>query len=174
MEEAAERGTNEKGFQVLWILWAAMLGSLFVYVFICHRWGDEIRQTINADLPLDLIRKILYGIAIVTLILPHFLRKLLLAGGSGTSGTNFLESPIPSNQPAPLAKYTIAMFISLALCDSIGIYGFVLFLLGDGLQTLHIFIGISALGMFYYRPKREDLETLAYAMQAKLTSTPER
>ena len=170
MAGAAE---NEKGFQILWIIWAAMLGSLFIYVFICHQWGDGIRKSISPDLPLDLIRKILYGIAIVTLVMTHFIRKLMLSGGSGPSGPKSLEPPVLSNQPSPLAKYTIAMFISLALCESIGIYGFVLFLLGDYLKTLHIFIGISALGMFYYRPKREDLETLATAMQAKVTSAPE-
>lgn len=53
------------------------------------------------------------------------------------------------------------MVVSLALSESIGIYGFVLFLLGDSFGTLHIFVGISALAMFFYRPKREELETLA-------------
>jgi len=59
------------------------------------------------------------------------------------------------------------MIVSLALSESIGIYGLVLFLLGDSFQTLYIFISISALAMFFYRPKREDLETLAIAMQTK-------
>ncbi len=58
------------------------------------------------------------------------------------------------------------MVVSLALSESIGIYGFVLFLLGDGFRTLYIFIGISALAMFFYRPKREELEALAIAMQS--------
>jgi hypothetical protein len=72
MEGAPERGANEKGFRILWIIWAAMLGSLFIYVVICHQWGDEIRQTSSPDFPLDVMRKILYGIAIFTLILTHF------------------------------------------------------------------------------------------------------
>jgi len=53
------------------------------------------------------------------------------------------------------------MVISLALSESIGLYGFVLFLLGDGFRTLYIFVGISALALFFYRPKREEIETLA-------------
>jgi hypothetical protein len=173
MEGTPERGANEKGFQILWIIWAAMLGSLFFYVFICHQWGDAIRQTTSPNFPLDLIRKILYGIAILTLILTHFIRKLMLVGGSGGSGQRLLKTPGPSNQPSLLAKYTIVMIVSLALSESIGIYGFGLFLLGDTFQTLHIFIGISALAMFYYRPKKEDLETLATAMETRAGSVPE-
>jgi hypothetical protein len=163
MEGTPESGTNENGFRVLWIIWAAMLGSLFMYIIICHQWGDQIRQTMNADIPLDATRKILYGIAVVTLILTHFLRKLMLGRNTG-------DSKGPSS---PLATYSIALIVSLALSESIGIYGLVLFLLGDSFQTLHIFIGVSALAMFYYRPKREDLESLAAAMQTKARSAPE-
>ena len=38
----------------------------------------------------------------------------------------------------------------------------------DTFQTLHIFIGIAALGMVFYRPKREELETLVLAMQREV------
>jgi hypothetical protein len=53
------------------------------------------------------------------------------------------------------------MVASLALSESIGVYGLVLFFLGESFRTLYIFIGISALAMLLYRPKREELETLA-------------
>jgi len=33
----------EKGLRILWIIWAAMLGSLFIYVFICHQAGLSFR-----------------------------------------------------------------------------------------------------------------------------------
>ncbi len=65
------------------------------------------------------------------------------------------------------------MLLSLALSESIGIYGLVLFFLGDSFQTLYIFIGISALGMFHYRPKREEIEKFAVAMQTKGALVPE-
>jgi hypothetical protein len=52
------------------------------------------------------------------------------------------------------------MVVSLALSESIGIYGLVLFFLGESFRTLYIFLGISALAIFLYRPKREELEAL--------------
>jgi hypothetical protein len=91
----------------------------------------------------------------------------MLTGRSGGSEPMSSRPPSLSNQPLFLGEYTTAMIVSLALSESIGIYGLVLFLLGDSFQTLYIFISISALAMFFYRPKREDLETLAIAMQRK-------
>lgn len=156
-----EKGGNENRLLIFWFIWAGIFGSLSIYVLICHLAGDEIRQTVSPNFPLNLLRNVLYGVAIFTLLLTPFLRKFMLAGRSGGPGLLTSQPPLISNQSSPIAKYAIAMVVSLALSESIGIYGFVLFLLGDSFRTLHIFVGISALAMFFYRPKREELETLA-------------
>lgn len=171
--EVPESGANEKQLLILWIIWASMLGSLFIYVFICHQCGDQIRRTASPNFPLGLMRSILYGITIFTIFLTHILRKFILTARSGDSGPISLKSSLLSNQSSLLAKYTTAMIVSLALSESIGIYGFVLFLLGDDFRTLYIFIGISALAMFYYRPKREELETLVIAMKSGEWQAPD-
>ncbi|UCH08184.1 MAG: hypothetical protein JSV55_04120 [Deltaproteobacteria bacterium] len=165
--EVAERVTNEKGLRTLWIIWAAMAGSLLVYVFLCHQFGEEIRPTGSHDLPLGLIRNILCIVTIVTLFLAHFIRKRMLEGRLGGSGAGLFEPGATSSQPSPFAHYITVIIVSLALCESIGIYGLALFLLGDSFRTLHVFIGISALAMYFYRPKRQEFETLALAMQTK-------
>jgi len=171
--EVPESGANEKQLLILWIIWASMLGSLFIYVFICHLCGDQIRRAASPNFPLDLIRSILYGLAIFTIFLTHILRKFMLTARSEGSGPMSLKSSLLSNQPSFLAKYTTAVIVSLVLSESIGIYGVVLFLLGDDFRTLYIFIGISALAMFFYRPKREELETLAIAMQSGEWQSPD-
>ena len=76
-------------------------------------------------------------------------------------------TPSPSDQSAVAGKYVTAMLVSLALSESIGIYGFILFMLGGDLRTVFIFNAIAAMAMFIYRPKREELETLSIAMQTK-------
>ncbi|HUT69287.1 MAG TPA: hypothetical protein VMW89_01310 [Desulfatiglandales bacterium] len=172
MVEVPERGTNDKGLRTLWIIWAAMVGSLLMYVFICHQFGEEIGRTASHDLPLGLIRNILYVVALVTLFLTHFIRKLMLAGRFGSSGAGLFKPGTALNQPSLLVYYTTAVIVSLALSESIGIFGLVLFVLGDSFRTLHILIGISALAMYFYRPKREELETLALAMQMKEAPPP--
>jgi hypothetical protein len=167
MVEVPERGTDEKMLLTLWLIWAAMLGSLLIYVFVCHQFGEKTPQTESPDFPIGFLKNILYVVVIVTLFLTNFLRKLILAGRFGGSEYKLSEPGAGSNQLSLLAKYTTATIVSLALSESIGIYGLVLFFLGDSFRTLYIFIGISAVAMFFHRPKREDLEELAIAMHRK-------
>lgn len=161
MVEIPEGGESKNRLTILWFIWAGIFGSLPIYVLICHLVGDGIRQSLGPNFPLDLLKNGLYGVAIFTLLLTPFLRKFMIGGRSRGLGSETPQSPLISNQSSPIAKYTVAMVVSLALSESIGIYGFVLCLLGATFQTLYIFVGFSALAMFFYRPKREELETLA-------------
>ena len=163
MMEVSETKENENRLLVLWIIWGGIFGFLFIYALVCHLWGVKIQQNMGPNFPLDLMRNVLYGVAISTLILTHFLRKFLLAGRSSGSTSMSLNPPAPSSQASPNGKYAVAMLLSLALSESIGVYGLVLFLVGESFRTLYIFLGISALAMFLYRPKREELESLAMA-----------
>jgi hypothetical protein len=172
MVPVPEKGANDKELLVLWITWATMFGALFVYIFICHQWGDQIRRSASPGFPLDLIRTILYGITILALVLAHFLRKVILAGRNGGFRSISLKSPLLSNQASFFAKYLAATIVSFALSESIGIYGLVLFFLGDSFRTLYIFIGISALAIFYFRPKTEELKALALATEMKEGQVP--
>ena len=161
MMEETGRADFEKGLKILWIIWAAMLGSLLIYVFICHQVGEEIRGNMKPEFPIGLLKNILYGAICVTLLFAHFLRRFMLTGSFSRSEFKPYHPGSISHQPALLAKYTVAVLVSLALCEGIGIYGVVLFFLGADLKTLYIFIAISALSMFFYRPKIEELERLA-------------
>ena len=173
MQGVPERGTNEKTLRILWIIWVAMVGSLLMYVFICYQFGEEIRRNIDHHIPVSLLRNIFYMIAVITLFLTHFLKRLMLSGTSRASSSKALQSSPHSNQPPFLAKYATALIVSLALSESTGIYGVVLFLLGDGFQTLYTFTAISGLEIYFHRPKKEELEALASAMQTGETPTPQ-
>jgi len=149
------------------------MASLAVYVVICHQFGEEIRQDIGPHFPVPLLRTILYVIAITTLFLTHFLKQRMLSGISRDTSSSALQ-PMPSpDQPPFLAKYTATLIVSLALSESIGIYGVVLFLFGDSLQTLYTFIGISALAIYLHRPKKSELKAPALTMQTEQTPNPE-
>jgi hypothetical protein len=157
----SQKGTVDNKLLVMWIIWGAMMGSLVIYIVICNLIGDQIRQPIGLDFPLVLLRNILFGIVIVVLIATHFIRKFILRkppGGPGSGSTSQLS---PQDLDKIYAKYTTAMITSLALCESVGIYGLVLFFLGDSFQAMYTFMIISAAGMFYYRPKREEIEALS-------------
>ncbi len=156
-----EREAIEKGFLPILIIWGAILASLFIYIFISHMAGDQIRRPENPEFPIDLMRNILFGLAGAELLVAYYLRKRMLRGQPEGPAPDI---PLSPEQPKALARYATAVIISLAICESIGIYGLMLFLLGDEYQTLYIFIGISAIAMFFFRPKREELVELAVAM----------
>jgi hypothetical protein len=159
--EESQKGTVENKLLVMWIIWGAMVGSLVIYIVICNLIGDQIRRPIGSSFPLVLLRNILFGIGIVALIATHFIRKLILRKPPGHPGSVSTPQPSPQDLAKIYSKYTIAMIISLALCESVGIYGLVLFFLGDSFQAMHAFMIISGAGMFYYRPKREEIEVFS-------------
>ena len=163
MAHTIDREVLQKGLRTLWVIWIAILASLVIYIFICHFIGAEIRQNAPPDFPIDRLEKILYAVALATFLLAFFLRRLMVSSRlSGAQG--LVAKPLSgSSQPPYLARYTIAVVISLALAESIGIYGLVLFFLGQDFQTLYIFIAASALAMILFRPKVEELESLASA-----------
>ena len=151
-----------------------MLISLGIYVLVCHLVIDGIRQSVDSDLTFSMLKNILYGVAIFTLFVAHFVRKFILTPRAGVS-ENISEQTPPVKDPSQLmGKYTIAMLLSLAFSEMIGIFGLVLFFLGDSFQTLYIFIGISALGMFHYRPRQGEIDKILTAAQPRGAIVPER
>lgn len=159
--EASQKGTVENRLLVMWIIWGAMMGSLVIYIVICHLIGDQIRRPMGSGFPFVHLRNILFGISIAELIATHFIRKFMLRNAPSRHESASTSQPSPQDVEKIYAKYTTAMIVSLALCESVGIYGLVLCLLGGSFQTMYTFMIISAAGMFYYRPKGEEIDGLS-------------
>jgi len=83
---------------------------------------------------------------------------LLLSKKGGNAQTSRNDRHLPQN--LIVRKYAIAMLVALAMSESIGIYGFVLFLLGRDVLDLYLLNLVSAAAMFTYRPKRDEIINL--------------
>jgi hypothetical protein len=174
MLEAQEKAAIDKGMLALWLIWAAMLGSLFIYIVVCHLLGEEMRGDFaESGFPFELFRNILYGVVAAELIMSYYLRKFMLKGRLSIAQADMSSRSSTLNRFPFMGQYTAIVIISLAIADSIGIYGLVLFLLGGDFKTLYIFIVVSALAMIFYRPKSEELEKLAVAYKKRDQSTSE-
>ncbi len=53
-------------------------------------------------------------------------------------------------------RYAATVITTLCLIASIGAFGCILFLLGDGINTLYTFAALSALGLVLHRPKKNE------------------
>ena len=173
--EAQEKNALDKGMKTLWLIWAAMLVSLLIYIFLCHQLGEGFKGTGASNVPIGLLRNIFFVVAVADLIVSYYLRRFTLKGRTRAAGVTAGKGLFAQKQPAFVSQYSAAVIVTLALSESIGIYGLVLFLLGGGFKTLYIFIVVSALAMVFYRPrpKREEMEKLAMAYKKQTGTSPE-
>jgi hypothetical protein len=136
----------DRTLAVLKIVWMSLLGSLAVYVVVGRLVAPGLTLPVDAK-TFATLRTVLYALGLVTLGGAGYVRRLLLAQGS------------PSATPAQ--KYSGAVTASMAMSESIGVYGLVLFLLGRNDVDLYLPAMVAAAARFYFRPRREELQALA-------------
>jgi hypothetical protein len=136
-----------------WIFLVFMLLTQAGLVFVCLYFNDEIRLAAALEPPI-LVRTILYFVAIATFPLINLIRYIMLR----------LNQTMPGEATAK-SRYFITVMISLSFAETLGIYGFILYLIGDNLQTLYIFITLSVVALFLHRPKLAEYLSIVDALQ---------
>ena len=149
------------GWRVVLVIWGAILASLGVYLIICLNIGTALQVNIAPDFPITTVKYALFGVACATIVVVYVLRKFLLS----SAGSAINSTQTTSAQHPAIAKYTTAVVITSALLESIGIYGVVLFFLAKDTRSLYQLLIISAAAMIYFRPRKEELFTLAKQMK---------
>jgi hypothetical protein len=157
-----------KGWLTLNIIWAAMLISVFIYLFVGLYTEDKISIPMEKNI-FDILRNTLYIVSFVTLIATKYIRKLVLSGKGLSNVKKVYQQSNQNIQHPALARYTTAMIIALAMSESIGIYGLILFFLGKNQLDLYLLILISAAAMLYYRPKKEEVISMAKELKEPRT-----
>ncbi len=137
------------------IIRAIGLISLLTLVVICHIYTDTIQIKMEESDRI-VLRTILYVLAILTFPAMKFMRHVLLR----------LNQRSESERPAKL-RYLTTIIISMAVAESMGIYGFIMYTLGDSFNTLYIFVGLSALAMFLYKPDMNEYRQLVESLESK-------
>ena len=102
--------------------------------------------------PLGLLRFVLAVMAVLDLVVVNIVRPKIIAGRAAATG-----------QVAPLAQRLLnASIVALGMCESIAIYGFVLFLLGGQRADFYGFAAFALLGFAIYFPRRSQWEAWAH------------
>jgi len=152
-----------------WFIVGMMGLMLAAYLIVCHTLGEQLQQPLP-ETQRVLVRTLFYAMAIVTLPLTNLIRHIQLR----------LNQTMPrSNKAAPFdrtqdryrkdakRRYLATVIVSMSLVEVIGAFGLVMFVLGDGFNTLYIFTGLSALGLFLYRPKLDEYVEIIDAIAAQ-------
>ncbi|MCF7969763.1 MAG: hypothetical protein K9L22_01170 [Methylococcaceae bacterium] len=136
------------------IIRAVALMSLVAMVAICHIYAEQIQLGFELQERV-VLRTVLYVVAILSFPVMKFIRHVLVR----------LSQSGDSDKSAK-RRYLSVIIISMAMAESIGFYGLLMYVLGDSFNTLYIFIGLSALAMFLYQPKKEEYISIIKALDA--------
>lgn len=152
-----EDNSLKKGMLKIWIIWGAMFTSLCIYIAICHLLEPTWIAVATPDFPVDTLKNLLYAAAFIILLLSNYIRKYIMKSHSSARLTSSDHITSMTTMPPVLIRYQIAVLISLALSESIAIFGIIIFLLTKDMNTFYIFIAISAAAMLYHVPKQADI-----------------
>ena len=149
-----DRQEIQKQMKVAMFIWLAMLGSLVVYLLIARILGPEFPGRLNPNPVHNKLLIPLISVGAVSLVLAGVMRKQLFKFSDAPTGSSLDNEQIR----AVCGKYIQAVIVSLAIVESVGIYGLVLYLLGARESIFYMFLGASAAGMLYYRPSLSEIE----------------
>ncbi|MDO9270134.1 MAG: hypothetical protein Q7T96_13595 [Methylobacter sp.] len=174
MGNQVEREHLKSDLILPWVIVGMMLAMLAAYIIICHTLDEQLKQPLP-EAQRVLLRTIFYVIAIVTFPLTNLIRHIQLRlnqtmpSSYASHGTVAVDCTDAGGRAIAEAKirYLVTIIVSMSLIEVIGIFGLVMFVLGDGFNTLHIFTGLSALGLFLYRPKIDEYSEIIDAISAQ-------
>jgi F0F1-type ATP synthase membrane subunit c/vacuolar-type H+-ATPase subunit K len=147
-----------KGMTTLKSIWFALFASLTLYVLSAPLLIKSSAKTTFSPEAYNTLRLILFGAALATLAATWYVRKYLLSAKAAAKPAKRMP-----NHPA-VARYTSSMMVAMGMSESIGIYGFILYILGQNQIDLYLLTILSAAAMTLYYPKRQDIIDLAKKM----------
>ncbi len=127
--------------------------SLMAIIVVCHFYANKIQLGFEEQQRI-FIRTILYVVAILTFPVMKFVRHVMLRLNQTSKSKN-----------SPKSRYRFTIIISMLVAESIGLYGLIMFILGDSYNTLYIFIMLSALAMFLYKPDQQEYRGLIESIE---------
>lgn len=162
MSGQVEREPLKSDLTLHWVIVGVMLAMLASYVIVCHTSGEQLQQPLPEDRRI-LFRSIFYVIAIVTLPLTNLIRHIQLRLNQTMPYSPATQGAVATAK----SRYLTTVLVSMALVEVVGVFGLIMFMLGDGFNTLYIFTGLSALGLFLYRPKVDEYSEIIDALSAQ-------
>ncbi len=152
--------TLKSDLKPLWMLQGLLLTALLVSSTACLSYAEQIKDVL-ADDQRELIRTLLYVVSIITFPITNLIRYIQLRLNQ--------TMPFSESDTRSVAKkrYELTVTVSMLLIMTVGVYGVLMFIWGDKQNTLFIFTGLSALGLFLYRPKLPEYEALNEALVSR-------
>jgi len=131
----------------------AMISSLIIYVIIVEFMEIDIKG-MAAPVIVEILRFLFFGLAFVEFFVIRFLRKQLLSSKGVTASSSNQKSVF---SPMVQKLFSLAIII-YALCESVAIYGLILFLIGGSRFDFYTFLILSLIYFVIYFPRYTQWE----------------
>lgn len=138
-----------------WLICATMLMLLMVYNLICHIWADDIRINLLESQRVT-IRTLLYVIAIAVFPLTNLVRHIMLR----------LNQTMPGDKTAA-QRYLVTVIVTQTMIEIVSVFGLLMFILGDDVNTLYIFTLMGVVGIYLHKPRQSEYQSIVYALMQK-------
>ena len=142
------------------LIFFLMAGMLIIYLSISLIMGKELQQPLDETTRVQ-IRTAFYIVAILLFPLTNLIRYIQLKLNQ-TMPLTLINYRLEAKK-----RYLLTVIVSACSIESLGVLGFVLFMLGDDTNNLFILTGLSAIGLFLYRPKLEEYATIVELLDHK-------
>jgi len=152
----------ETNWLSIMLIWAALLFMNGVYLVLVILLSGTWLENGESILPLGSVRVVLFSLAIATIIAAHYLKKAwTIPESTVLSGSQTTRTEHPA-----VNKYRFLVIILSTMLGSIGLYGFVLFLLTSNTAGAFQLMAVSVASMIYYRPTKVELLDMLIKMEA--------
>jgi len=148
----------KRGYQLAKIIGIAMIGSLFAYVVIVELTKMN-SLNFKGFVPFDKmasLRYVFFGMAVVEFFLIRFIKNRILSGKDirpKGPGDKTIRSFSPKTQ-----RLISTAIVSYAFCESVAIFGLILFLIGGSSFDFYIFLVLSLIFLMVYFPRYSQWE----------------
>ena len=133
-----------------------MIGTLLIFAAVVETLKGKNYET-RGFLPssaLEILRYLFLGITLVEFFVIRIVKKMILSGGGRMSALSNQGDPLLSK----VQKLFTAAIVTFAFCESVGIYGLVLFIIGGSSFDFYLFILLSLAFFAVYFPKYPQWE----------------
>jgi F0F1-type ATP synthase membrane subunit c/vacuolar-type H+-ATPase subunit K len=133
-----------------------MIGTLLIFTAVVETLKGMNYET-RGFLPssaLEVLRYLLLGMTLVEFFMIRIVKKMILSGGARMSTLSNQGDPLLSK----VQKLFTAAIVTFAFCESVGIYGLVLFIIGGNSFDFYLFVFLSLVFFAVYFPKYPQWE----------------
>jgi hypothetical protein len=133
-----------------------MIGTLLIFAAVVETLKGMNYET-RGFLPssaLEALRYLLLGMTLVEFFAIRIVKNMILSGGGRVSGLPKQGDPLLWK----VQKLFTSAIISFAFCESVAIYGLVLFVIGGSSFDFYLFIFLSLVFFALYFPKYSQWE----------------